>query len=115
MSKDKLKKVRTLQSNVLRRALSEKDFAKLIEKYNSARRSSGYDKTEYLEAPVTRRQKDALYDYFFDNATNTVLAKKYGKNDPGGFGNYIRGIALRLYYQSMKKSELEKELKNGGE
>lgn len=107
----KIEKVKTLQAEILQRALSPEKFEKLMEAYRANRKGwASRARFSRLHQPLTPKEREIIMSYMNETEDISIM-KKY----PEIKGNYnaIGRIALKLVFQNLDR--FKDLLEKGGE
>ncbi len=63
---------KTLQTNIIKRALGEKKYPSFLNAYKKSRRVNHYNREEELERPLTKTEHQIAYAYL--NETDTAVS-----------------------------------------
>ena len=112
MSEEKVKELKVLQSKVLKRWLSKREYEKLVEGYK-VHRMTGNRKL-ILKASLTFVQRRALHGYLYQLDENlNKLVEKLGVKSVSAIHQSAGRAALKVLYQVKDEINLEDRLKRG--
>lgn len=94
---------KTLQTNIIKRALGDKKYPSFLGAYKKARQVNHYNRQEDLERPLTKIEHQIAYAYL--NETDTAVSEivsKFGMQKKNCY-NSVMKLCARLLYQNKKK------------
>jgi hypothetical protein len=109
----KAKDYKTLQANILQRALGNEEFEALIEKYRNSSVRYSSNRIDRFNKPITTRDKAVLNDYLFNNEIPLSGIEKKHKLGRGCLYFHACIVASKILFQNRALLNLEELLKGG--
>ena len=113
VSDKKIRRIKSMQSEILARVLSEKEMQEIYAKYLKGSRRNYTRRHDNFERPLTRLEKDCIREFMLTEKSIAAIAEDL-KMTNYTFIHKVKKALEKLVYQNREKLDLEKLLSGEG-